>query len=98
MNMAVIAGLVGLRVAATSWANVVQKRMLHAERFTALGMFYDRVGLDGSADVAMGLEHAFAWWCVLVLDATDLPVGSARQCDALTLTALNRAFHLWTTG
>ena len=39
MPTIVIAALVAARIASTSWANVVQKRMLHAERFSALALF-----------------------------------------------------------
>ncbi len=35
----VIAALVAIRIASTSWANVVQKRMLHASSFSPLSMF-----------------------------------------------------------
>lgn len=39
MTYLILAALVAARIASTSWANVVQKRMLHASSFTPLGMF-----------------------------------------------------------
>ncbi len=97
MSTILMAGLVATRIASTSWANVVQKRMLHANTFSPIALFAIEWGWMTLLTAPWWLSSwtlggTFWFWMVLTVP------WRCRQRHAPAVVAFYGTVHLWSAG